>query len=153
MNRSFDTVSKDIVLTSDWDTQAREAARQSVTNFRQFIEAHKDEITALQIFYSYPRRAPLTEGDLQQLAEAIAAPPLGLTTDKLWQAYETLLPDHVRKSTGARQQLTDLVSLLRYTMVYETDESATLEPYLRDHRTAFRRLDGRAGAAARRAFQ
>ncbi len=125
----IDMVSKDTVLASDWDTQAREAARQSVTSFRQFIEAHKDEITALQIFYSYPRRTLLTERDLKQLAEAIAAPPLGLTTDKLWQAYETLRPDHVRKSTSTRHQLTDLVSLLRYTMVYETDETAILEPY------------------------
>jgi type I restriction enzyme, R subunit len=125
----IDTVSKDVVLTSDWNTQAREAARQSVTSFRQFIEAHKEEITALQIFYSYPKRAPLTEEDLQQLADAIASPPLGLTTDKLWQAYETLRPDRVQKSTSPRRQLTDLVSLLRYTMVYEMDESALLEPY------------------------
>lgn len=125
----IDTVSKDIVLASDWDTQAREKARQDVTSFRQFIEANKDEITALQIFYSYPRRAPLTEEDLQQLADAIAAPPLGLTIDKLWQAYETLRPDRVRKSTSPRRQLTNLVSLLRYTMVYETDESTVLEPY------------------------
>src|SRR5690348_1908028 len=107
--------------------QAREVARQAVTSFRQFLETHKDEITALQIFYSQPRHKPLTEGDLKQLSEAIAAPPLGLTTDKLWQAYETLRPDRVRKS--ARRRLTDLVSLLRYTMVYETDEDATLEPY------------------------
>ena len=28
-----------------------------------------------------------------------------------------------------KRRLTDLVSLLRYTMVYETDENATLEPY------------------------
>jgi type I restriction enzyme R subunit len=125
----IDTISQDKVLTSSWDTQAREAARQTVTNFRQFIETHKDEITALQIFYSQPRRAPLTENDLRQLADAISAPPLSLTTDKLWQAYETLLPDRVRKSTSTRRLLTDLVSLLRYTMIYETDEAATLEPY------------------------
>ena len=123
----IDTVSKDAVLTAGWDIQAREAARQTVTSFRQFLDAHKDEITALQIFYSQPRHKPLTEEDLKQLAEAIAAPPLGLTTDKLWQAYETLRPDRVRKST--RRRLTDLVSLLHYTMVYEADENATLEPY------------------------
>jgi type I restriction enzyme R subunit len=125
----IDTVSKDTVLAAGWDTQAREAARQTVTSFRQFLDAHKDEIMALQIFYSQPRRAPLTENDLKQLAAAIAAPPLGLTTDKLWQAYETLNPERVRKSTGYRRLLTDLVSLLRYTMVHDLDENATLEPY------------------------
>jgi type I restriction enzyme, R subunit len=98
-----------------------------VTSFRQFIETHKDEITALQIFYSQSRRTPLVEDDLKQLEYAIAAPPLGLTTDKFWLAYETLRPDRVHKST--KRRLTDLVSLLRYTMVYETDEHATLEPY------------------------
>ncbi len=123
----IDTVSKDAVLAAGWDIQAREAARQAVTDFRQFIETHKDEITALQIFYSQPRSKPLTEDDLKQLSDAISAPPLGLTTDKLWQAYETLRPNNVRKST--RRRLTDLVSLLRYTMVYETDDAATLEPY------------------------
>ena len=54
---------------------------------------------------------------------------MGLTTDKLWQAYETLHPDRVRKSTNTKRLLTDLVSLLRYTMVHDTDENATLEPY------------------------
>jgi type I restriction enzyme R subunit len=126
----IDTVSQDTVLASGWDMQAREAARQTVISFRQFVEEHKDEITALQIFYSQPRCAPLTVGDLQQLAEAIAVPPLGLTSDKLWQAYETLHPDRVRRGgTSTRRLLTDLVSLLRYTMVYETDADAALEPY------------------------
>jgi type I restriction enzyme R subunit len=123
----IDTVSKDTVLSAGWDAQAREAARQTVTSFRQFLEEHKDEIIALQIFYSQPRRAPLTEEHLRQLEEAIAAPPLGLTRDKLWQAYEALSPDRVRKST--KRRLTDLVSLVRYAMVYDTDESAILEPY------------------------
>ena len=70
----IDTISKDTVLVSGWDTQAREAAQQTVTSFRQFIAANKDEITALQIFYSQPRRKPLTEDDLKQLAEAIVCP-------------------------------------------------------------------------------
>jgi len=123
----IDTVSQDTVLNAGWDIQAREAARETVTSFRQFIETHKDEITALQILYSQPRHKPLNEDDLKQLHAAIATPPLSLTTDKLWQAYETLRPDRVRKNTQRR--LSDLVSLLRYTMIYETDENATLEPY------------------------
>ncbi len=123
----IDTVSKDSVIASGWDTQARESARQAVTSFREFMEANKDEITALQIIYSQPRGKRLSEKDLKALAEAIAAPPLGLTTDKLWQAYQTLQPDRVRKST--RRLLTDLVSLLRYTMIYDSDEEAMLTPY------------------------
>ena len=133
----IDTVSKDTVLVSSWDTQAREAAEQTITSFRQFIETHKDEITALQIFYSQPHRKRLTEDDVTQLVQAIAAPPLGLTTDKLWQAYETLRPNRVKKRSN-KHALTDLVSLLRYTMVQDTDEDATLEPY---RETIERRFD------------
>ena len=125
----IDNVSKDVVLESGWNVQAREAAREAVTSFRQFIETHKDEITALQIFYNQPRSKPLKPRDLKELASAIAAPPLGLTTDKIWQAYETLNPERVRKSTDSRHLLTDLVSLVRYAMIYDTDEQATLEPY------------------------
>lgn len=71
----------------------------------------------------------MTESDLRQLSAAIKAPPLGLTQDKLWQAYETLDANRVRKSISVKRRLTDLVSLLRYTMSYETDETAMLEPY------------------------
>ena len=98
---------------ADWDIQTREAARQTVTNFCQFIETHKDEIIALQIFYSQPRCTPLTEDNLKQLAEAIAAPPLGLTTDKLWRAYEDSVFEHVR-----------LCSKLKLAMATNAQESA-----------------------------
>jgi hypothetical protein len=40
--------------------------------------------------------------DIRELAEAIQAPPLGLTTDQLWQAYERLDRNRVR---GARAAL------------------------------------------------
>ena len=125
----IDTVSHDEVLKAGWNIQAREAARQTVTSFRAYIEAHKDEITALQIFYSQPRRDPLTEDVVNELAEAIKVPPLNLTTDKLWQAYEALDPARVRQGTNPQRTLAELVALLRYTMVYESDEQATLEPY------------------------
>lgn len=70
--------------------------------------------------------------DIKQLAEAIAAPPLGLSTDKLWQAYETLDRSRVHEGKGkknAKRLLTDLVSLVRYTLEYDKDETAVLEPY------------------------
>jgi type I restriction enzyme, R subunit len=121
-----------MVLTSAWDAQAGERARQMVTSFRQFLEQHRDEITALQIFYNRPRHASLRLEDLKQLAEAIHAPPLGLSTDKLWQAYETLDPARVRQgkdSRNVKHLLTDLVALVRYTLERDQNENATLEPY------------------------
>ena len=125
----IDTTSKDVLLNAGWNIQARDAARRTVTSFHAYIAANRDAITALQIFYSQPRRTPLTEETVRQLAEAIAAPPLHLTTDKLWQAYEALQPARVRQGTSSKRTLADLVALLRYTMVHETDEEALLEPY------------------------
>jgi type I restriction enzyme, R subunit len=45
----IDTLSQDILLNAEWDIQAEEMARQVVASFRQFIEQHRDEITALSI--------------------------------------------------------------------------------------------------------
>ena len=128
----IDEVSQDTVLTSAWGVQAEDRARQVVTSFRQFIEQHRDEITALQVFYSRPRHASLRYTDIKQLAEAIAAPPLGLSTDLLWHAYETLDRSRVREDKGkknTKRLLTDLVSLVRYTLEYDKDGTAVLEPY------------------------
>ncbi len=110
----IDEVSMDKVLVSRMDVQAREQAQKAITTFRQFMEQHRDEITVLQIIYSRPRHAPLRFEDVRQLADAIAAPPLGLSTDKLWQAYETLDRSRVRAGrTNMKRVLTDLVSLVR----------------------------------------
>jgi type I restriction enzyme, R subunit len=126
----IDEVSMDRVLVSGMDVQAREQARKAITTFHQFIEQNRDEITALQIILNRPRHAPLHFSDIKQLAEAIAVPPLGLSTDKLWQAYETLDRSRVRP-TGAnmKHMLTDIVSLVRYTIERDEDSNAVLEPY------------------------
>ena len=126
----IDEVSMDRVLVSGMDVQAREQARKAITSFRKFIEQNRDEITALQIILNRPRHAPLHFSDIKQLAEAIAAPPLGLSTDKLWQAYETLDHSRVRSSkVNMKHMLTDLVSLIRYTIERDEDSHAVLEPY------------------------
>ena len=128
--QTLDVVSEDKLISADWDIQAEERARHIVTSFRQFIEQHHDEITALAIFYSRPRHAALHLEDIKKLAEAIAVPPLGLSTDKLWQAYETLDRDRVRRGgKNIKRMLTDLVSLVRYTIERDRDAGALLEPY------------------------
>jgi type I restriction enzyme, R subunit len=87
-------------------------------------------VTALQIILNRPRHAPLHFSDIKQLAEAISAPPLGLSTGKLWQAYETLDRSRVRPGgINMKHMLTDIVSLVRYTIERDEDSSAVLEPY------------------------
>lgn len=50
----IDTVNIDRVIFAGWDQQAQDQAQSLIQNFIQFIEAHKDEITALHIFYNQP---------------------------------------------------------------------------------------------------
>jgi type I restriction enzyme R subunit len=95
-----------------------------VQSFEEFITQHKDEITALQILYSRPTRAPLKFEDVKALADALHAPPLNIDEGALWQAYATLRKDKVKGATQ-RRLLTDLVSLVRFAM-QQTNE---LVPY------------------------
>ena len=119
-----------------WDVQAEEKAKQTISSFRQFIDEHRDEIYAIQIYYSKPRHARIRFEDIKQLADAIAVPPLGLSTDKLWQAYETLDRSRVR-GTNMQHLLTDLVSLVRYAIERDKDSTVVLEPYTETVRRRF----------------
>jgi len=72
-NEQFiDELSKDSVLFAGGDSQALERANQVASNFRQFIEDNKDELTALQIIYSKPYgQRHLTYEQIKQLSDAI----------------------------------------------------------------------------------
>jgi len=50
----IDTVSADEILEATFSADALDRARGMVQSFEQFIEQHKDEITALQVLYSNP---------------------------------------------------------------------------------------------------
>jgi len=120
----IDTVTQDQVLEAGFSEAARERARKIVTTFEQFILQHKDEITALQILYNRPTKAPLTYEDLKSLAEALHAPPHLISESALWQAYAALDKSKV-KGASTRRILSDLVSLVRYAIHQENE----LVPY------------------------
>ena len=121
----IDTVSQDRVILAGYDDQAKERAQALVGSFKEFIEEHKDKITALQILYNVPYgQRHLTYEAVRELAEAIQQPPLGLTTDLLWQAYQQLERDKVRGS-GPQKLLTNIISLVRFALGQEQ----VLEPY------------------------
>ncbi|HET6756740.1 MAG TPA: DEAD/DEAH box helicase family protein, partial [Burkholderiales bacterium] len=67
----IDNVTQDAVLEAGFSEAARERAQKIVTSFEQFIQQHKDEITALQILYNRPTKAPLKFEELKALAEAL----------------------------------------------------------------------------------
>ena len=119
----IDTVTHDTLIHAGF-SEGSDRATALVQSFEQFIAQHKDEITALQILYSRPTRAPLKFEDVKALADALHAPPLNIDEGALWQAYATLRKDKVKGATQ-RRLLTDLVSLVRFAM-QQTNE---LVPY------------------------
>ncbi len=120
----IDTVTQDRVLEAGFSEAARERAQGIVQTFEAFIAEHKDEITALQILYSRPIKAPLTFDDIKALADALHAPPHLLDEGTLWQAYAALDKSKV-KGASRQRILTDLVSLVRFAMQQDNE----LVPY------------------------
>jgi len=119
-----DVVTKDELIHAGFSDAASERAKGLVQSFEQFIAQHKDEITALQILYNRPSRAPLKFSDIKALAEALHAPPHLIDEGQLWQAYAALNKTKV-KGTSQRRLLTDLVSLVRFAMQQDNE----LVPY------------------------
>jgi type I restriction enzyme R subunit len=113
----IDEVSQDELLADQTgiSQEARDKARTLVLSFEAFLQEHKDEITALQFFFSVPHRDHLHYADIKELAKAITAPPRSWTPEKLWRAYELLDKDKVRGASGKRL-LTDIVSLVRFAL-------------------------------------
>jgi type I restriction enzyme R subunit len=120
----IDTVTQDRVLEAGFSEAARERAQGIVQSFEAFVARHRDEITALQILYNRPTKAPLKFEDLKALADTLQAPPHLWTESQLWQAYAALDQSKVR-GASRRRILTDLVSLVRYAMHQENE----LVPY------------------------
>lgn len=117
LEQIIDEVSEDELVAdkTGLSAEARDKARSLVVSFETFLQDHKDEITALQFFFSVPHRERLHYGDIKELARAITAPPRSWTPDKLWHAYELLDKDKVRSASGKRL-LTDIVSLVRFAL-------------------------------------
>ena len=111
----IDEISKDTLLDARHSADAKEKARSVVQSFEKFIADNKDQIDALQFFYSRPYAKRLKYADIRKLADAIESPPRSWTPERLWNAYATLQKNKVRGASAARQ-LTDIVSLVRFAL-------------------------------------
>jgi type I restriction enzyme R subunit len=120
----IDIVSQDTLIEAGFSAAATERAKSLVQTFEAFIAEHKDEITALQILYNRPVKAPLRFEDVKTLADTLHAPPHLMDESVLWQAYAALDKSKV-KGGSTRRILTDLVSLVRFAMHQENE----LVPY------------------------
>jgi type I restriction enzyme R subunit len=111
LEQIIDTVNIDRVTFTGWDKQASKQAEALVKDFKEFIEANKDEIQALSIFYGQPyRRREITYRMIKEVFELIKEKKPTLAPLRVWEAYA-----HLEKSnTGSpKSELTALVGLIR----------------------------------------
>ncbi|MBK7110375.1 MAG: DEAD/DEAH box helicase family protein [Bacteroidetes bacterium] len=108
--QTIDITNPDALLNKGWATDSKQKAENLLADFKAWIEQHKDEIIALQIFYSQPfRRRELTYKMIQQVLEKLKLEKPLLAPIQVWRAYEQL-----EKVTGSpKTELIALVSLLR----------------------------------------
>lgn len=109
----LDEVNQDELLSAGFDATAVEKARSLVTSFKDFVEANKDELEAIRVFYSRPRRAGLRLQHVKDLAEALKRPPLGASPERVWAAYQAVEPQAVKGRCG---KLVDVIALVRHAV-------------------------------------
>ncbi len=106
----IDGINLDTINNIGWVKDQEAAAAGTISNFTAWIQAHKDEITALQIFYGQPyRRRELTYKMIRDLYEKITTEQPLLSPLHVWRAYEQL----GQASGSAKNELIALVSLIR----------------------------------------
>lgn len=106
----IDHINPDEIVNMGWVKDSKTAAESLVSDFKAWIEEHKTEITALQIFYGQPyQRRELTYTMIKDLVEAIKTSKPKLAPLNIWRAYEQL-----EKVNGQpKNELMALVALIR----------------------------------------
>lgn len=107
----IDVVNLDTVLVADWDKDSTDKANEIITEFQAYIQEHKDEITALKIFYNEPhRRRELTSKMVKELLTHIKANKPRLAPNIVWEAYRQLEETNPQ---SPKSEIIALVSILR----------------------------------------
>jgi type I restriction enzyme R subunit len=124
----IDTINRDTLTNVGWDGQNKAKADELIKEFTAWIEANKNEIIALQIFYNQPyRRRELTYAMITELLDKLRSDKPALAPLRLWDVYEqqeTALAGITQRSSP-KTELVALVSLLRKV----TGIDKVLSPY------------------------
>lgn len=122
-NQLIDDVSVDRVIETGFEPESVAQVTTVIHDFKQFINEHIDELSALQILCKRPgAQGKLTEDNLKELEEALLEHSSSLSRESLWMAYQTRSPENVH---GTTKRQTDLISLVRFAMEY----NRILEPF------------------------
>jgi type I restriction enzyme R subunit len=113
LEQVIDEVTQDELLQAGFDATALEKAKALVTSFKAFIEANKDELEAIRVFYSRPQRLGLRFKHVKELAEALKRPPLSASPEKVWMAFQAVEPQAVK---GQCSKLVDVIALVKHAV-------------------------------------
>ena len=101
----------DQVLHAGWQADSVEVARQQTEDFAAWLQAHRDELEALTIYFNVPqRRREVTFEQLRAVLDALKADRPKLAPLHVWHAYARL-EDY--KGKHPVSDLTALVALIR----------------------------------------
>src|SRR5207249_7498951 len=114
-DQTIDIISRDALIYSGPAQKSAQTSAQLATSFREYIEQHKAEITALQILYSRPCKQRLTEPMLKELEKKLRENHAAWTEDRLWDAFAATWPGKVKGHSQAGR-FADLVSLVRFSL-------------------------------------
>lgn len=122
--QTIDVISRDILLFAGRASESTQTNAQLATSFREYIEQHKAEITALQILYSRPYKQRLTEPMLKELEKKLRDNHAAWTEDRLWDAFAVTAPGKVKGRSQAGR-FADLVALVRFAL----EQQPVLAPF------------------------
>lgn len=108
--QKIDLANPDEVIHVGWDKDNTNKAAALIANFTEWMQEHKDELMALQIFYNQSfRRRELTYTMIKEVLEKLQNDKPILAPMNVWRAYEAL-----EQCNGSpRNELTAIVSLIR----------------------------------------
>ncbi len=158
--QTIDIISQDTLLYAGPAQASTQNNAQTAKSFRNYIEQHKAEITALQMLYSRPYKQRLTETMLKELETKLKSEFGPHPVDTLWHAYEVSLAPTAGerlgnkasasslprplggegRGEGARRvtrnpacRFADLVALVRFAL----EQQPVLEPFAESVTTRF----------------
>ncbi|ABE57451.1 type III restriction enzyme, res subunit [Chromohalobacter israelensis DSM 3043] len=109
--QTLDTVNIDTVTHSGWDRDLDTQRAHLRQEFEQWLQSHRDDITALTIYYAQPqRRAEITQQTIAALLESLKQERPRLAPVRIWDAYAALDDVQVKRP---EQELAQIVALVR----------------------------------------
>lgn len=125
LDQIIDTSNIDTITNIGWVKDQEEAATSTINDFKVWIESHKDEITALQIFYSQDyRHRTFTYKMIKDLCEKLKTEKPLLAPLTVWRAYEQLETSTSSARGSVKNELIALVSLIRRVAGIDTKLTA-----------------------------